>query len=144
MCQPNIDGRVRLASPRALPEGPRTVSDCRVFRLRDMTLSCHPSLILTPESGVCVLCKTLPGSWLGFPWQTLWSKQRIASNSRALFTSVFVPYPAAAGRAAAQTVAEGIDVVAAGDGVVVTLTPHGAATALTVSLDVHGNWSVAR
>lgn len=57
---------------------------------------------------------------------------------------MFVPYPAAAGRPAAQTVAKGIDVALAGDGATVTLTPHGAAAALKVALDTHGNWSVAR
>ena len=57
---------------------------------------------------------------------------------------MFVPYPAAAGRPAAQTVAKGIDVTLAGDGATMTLTPHGATVALKVALDTHGNWSVAR
>ena len=70
-------------------------------------------------------------------WQTVWSKQRIPGNSRALFVSVFAPYVAAGGRAAARTVSSGIDIKTAGDGATVK-------TALTVTLDVHGAWSVDR
>ena len=77
-------------------------------------------------------------------WQTVWSKQRIPGNSRALFVSVFAPYVAAGGRAAARTVSSGIDIKTAGDGATVKLTPDGAKTALTVTLDVHGAWSVDR
>ena len=75
-------------------------------------------------------------------WQTLYSKQKIPQNSQALFVSVFVPYPAAAGRAAAEKVARSIDVTTSDDGATVVLTPHGAAVALTVKLDVHGAWNV--
>ena len=75
-------------------------------------------------------------------WQTVWSKQRIPENSRALFVSVFAPYTASGGRAAAKTIADGIAVKTVGDGATVTLTPQGAAAALTVTLDVHGVWDV--
>ena len=77
-------------------------------------------------------------------WQTVWSKQRIPGNSRALFVSVFAPYVAAGGRAAARTVSSGIDIKTAGDGATVKLTPDGAKAALAVTLDVHGAWSVDR
>lgn len=87
-----------------------------------------------------------PSPWPGFPWQTLWSKQRIPENSRALFVSVFVPYETAAGRAAARALAKsiGIDVAADSESATVKLTPHGSAQELTVALDIHGKWSVAR
>jgi hypothetical protein len=75
-------------------------------------------------------------------WQTVWSKQRIPETSRALFVSVFAPYTATGGRAAAKAIADGIAVKTAGDGATVTLTPQGAAAALTVTLEVHGAWSV--
>ena len=86
------------------------------------------------------------GSWLGFPWQTLWSKQRIASNSAAAFVSCFVPYEAASGKAAAQAVAKSIEIqlAASDDSATVTLTPFGATKPLTVTLDIHGKWSVSR
>eukprot|EP01051_Picozoa_sp_SAG22_P002094 SAG22_NODE_89_length_21278_cov_16.698758_13_plen_122_part_00 len=87
-----------------------------------------------------------PGPWLGFPWQTMWSKQKIAENSAAAFVSVFVPYEAAAGKAAAQAVADSIEitVAASDDSAVVKLTPHGAADQLTVELDVRGKFHVSR
>ena len=86
------------------------------------------------------------GSWLGFPWQTLWSKQRIASNSAAAFVSCFVPYEAALGKAAAQAVAKSIEIqlAASDDSATVKLTPDGATKQLTVTLDIHGKWTVSR
>ena len=76
------------------------------------------------------------------PWQTVWSKQHIPENSRVLFVSVFVPYVAAGGRVAAKTIASDIGIKTAAEGATVTLTPQGARAALTVTLDVHGAWSV--
>ena len=83
---------------------------------------------------------------LGFPWQTLWSKQRIASNSAAAFVSCFVPYEAASGKAAAQAVAKSIEIqlAASDDRATVKLTPDGATKQLTVTLDIHGKWTVSR
>ena len=89
----------------------------------------------------------------GFPWQTLWSKQRIGSNGTALFVSVFVPYKAAGGRGAAAAVASSVEIETRSgiaqpggppegvEGATVKLTPHGGAP-LVVRLDVEGNWSV--
>ena len=87
-----------------------------------------------------------PLPWPGFPWQTLWSKQKIAENSRALFVSVFAPYETAAGKSAAQALAKSIaiDVAADSASATVKLVPHGSAQELTVDLDIHGGWSVAR
>ena len=84
--------------------------------------------------------------WLGFPWQTLWSKQRIPSNSSATFVSVFVPYEAASGKTAAQAVARSIDiqVSATDDNATVSFTPHGGAKQLTIRLDINGKWQVSR
>ena len=53
--------------------------------------------------------------WPGFPWQTLWSKERIPENPRAMFVSVFVPYETVAGRAAATAVAKSIQTDVAAD-----------------------------
>ena len=87
-----------------------------------------------------------PQPWPGFPWQTLWSKQKIAENSRALFVSVFAPYETAAGKSAAQALAKSIaiDVAADSASATVKLVPHGSAQELTVDLDIRGKWSVAR
>lgn len=75
-------------------------------------------------------------------WQTLYSKQKIAQNSQALFVTVFVPYPAIAGRAVAESLARGVTITTSDDGATVVLTPYEASTALIVKLDVHGAWNV--
>jgi hypothetical protein len=87
-----------------------------------------------------------PSPWLGFPWQTLWSKQRIPENSRALFVSVFSPYETAAGKLAAQALASSIhiDVAPNSESATVKLTPHNSAHEVTVKLDIHGKWSSER
>ena len=75
-------------------------------------------------------------------WQTLYSKQKIAQNSHALFVTVFVPYPVSAGRAVAEGSARAINITTSDDGATVVLTPYEASTSLIVKLDVHGAWNV--
>ena len=72
----------------------------------------------------------------------MYSKQKIRQNSRALFVTAFVPYPAVAGRVVAKGLARSINITTTSDGATVVLTPHGASTALTVEIDVHGAWTV--
>ena len=89
------------------------------------------------------LSKNHPSPWFTWPWQTLWSKQRVAPRQRALFISVFVPYRAS-DAGSARAIYEGISIMTSADGerATVTLTPPPCTEPLVVSLDVHGNWSV--
>ena len=78
-----------------------------------------------------------PGLWWGFPFQTLYTKQRaMRAGEATIFTSAFVPYLRSKTTGAA--VEAGVHIIQD--------QPSGSATvrvgALTVKLDVRGAWSV--
>ena len=78
-----------------------------------------------------------PGEWWGFPWQTLWTKQRhMRPGVRELFVSVFVPY------LRSQTTGEAVQaqVTIAQDKATSSATVK--IGSLAISLDVFGTWSV--
>ena len=78
-----------------------------------------------------------PGDWWGFPFQTLYTKQRaMAAGETTIFASAFIPY------LRSKTTGAAVEA-----GVHITQNPAaGSATVkvgpLTVQLDVHGEWSV--
>jgi hypothetical protein len=78
-----------------------------------------------------------PGEWWGFPSQTLYAKQRgMRGGQRTVFASAFIPYLRSKTTGAA--VERGVEITqdqAAGSATVKV-------GALTVKLDVHGEWSV--
>ena len=93
---------------------------CRVVGRHNIVQPCNP-----------------PGQWWGFPWQTLWSKQRhMQAGETELFVSAFIPYLRS--KTTGTAVEAGISISQAKE--------QGSATvkvgALTVILDVHGAWSV--
>lgn len=93
-----------------------------------------------------VLHDNHPQPWFGAPWQTFWSKRRIASSSRALFASVFVPYKVALGEGASAAIASKIQIEtddAAGTTVVNLVLPE-SNTPATISMDVMGKWHIIR
>ena len=99
---------------------PMSLDNCTVPGRRSIPQPCFP-----------------PGEWWGFPYQTLYSKQRAIQGGEAtIFTSVFVPY--------LRSKTTGAAVQAS---VHIAQNPSaGSATvkvgALIVTLDVRGGWSV--
>ena len=78
-----------------------------------------------------------PGEWWGFPWQTLWTKQRyMQPGERELFVSVFVPYLRSKTTGSAVQAGVSISQAKEAGSATVKVGP------LTVTLDVHGAWSV--
>ena len=78
-----------------------------------------------------------PGEWWGYPWQTLWSKQRhMQAGETELFVSVFVPYLRSKTTGSAVQASVGIAQAKKTGSAEVTVG------LLTVKLDVHGGWSV--
>ena len=90
----------------------------------------------------------LKGSWAVRLHPEVWqwvrrASDRVSDGSKSAI-SLAQRRRAAGGRAAAKSIADGIAVKTAGDGATVKLPPDGAKAALTVTLDVHGAWSVDR
>ena len=79
-----------------------------------------------------------PGEWWGFPFQTLYTKQRAMQAGEAtLFTSAFIPYLRSETTGAAVEAGVHIAQNQAAGSATVKVGP------LTVKLDVRGGWSVA-
>ena len=106
---------------------------------------------MAPPTEVWVPNARHPSPWNGAPWQTLWSKQRIAGGTRALFVTVFVPYDPARRRGGDVQRGVSISLGASSESAVVQLSaaavaPPSAASvsSIEVQVDIHGAWNVTR
>jgi hypothetical protein len=78
-----------------------------------------------------------PGEWWGYPWQTLYTKQRgLAGGQTTIFTSAFIPYLRSKTTGAAVEAGVHITQNQEAGSAVVEVGP------LTISLDVQGGWEV--
>ena len=79
-----------------------------------------------------------PSPWYTWPWQTIWSRQRVMEGDRGTFVSVFVPYDRHNTTARAIYANTTVTIGAANQSATVTL----GAASKRVYVDVHGKWEV--
>ena len=80
--------------------------------------------------------------WLGFPWQTLWSNQRIEENSRALFCQCVRPIRGGGGQRRGGARGAGNINPSIGRGRDRQAVAAWEERALLLAIDIDGVWSV--